>query len=258
MRARHHHQASLFHGSCETHEGYGFGCADFEDFRQYYGDTCALCGITKRRMAIDHDHAVTRGNPVRGLLCLACNSGEISHVDRGIVPIDETVREYLRHPYRLRGGLLPYDPRVHVSVVDLTPTDQAELDRLAPLSPFLPVCGVVERVRDADPAFEHPRVAECLAHGDIRPVLRLIWMLNHRYLDVDIADPTCGGRRAARDWPGFRIYVDDRDAAMWRRAERVARKRRISIEALLVEALTHDVGIQHELHRASTVEAGQP
>lgn len=247
MRRAARHHASLFHGSCGTHWGYRLTCSQFEDFRRFYEDTCALCGVSEPRMAIDHDHAITwPANPVRGLLCLRCNSGTISHVDRGIHPIDGPVREYLAHPYRLGGIPLPYEPRVSVSLAELSPADLSEVKRLERL-PF--TCGIVRRTTEAGPRFDHPQIAACLEHGDIRPVMRLVWMWKHDLHTVDISDPTCGGLREPSRY-GLRLYFSD-EPLLWRRAEKEARRRGISVAALVELAVAASPDVQREMAAAA-------
>jgi hypothetical protein len=38
--------------------------------REAMGNTCALCGKSHKRMAVDHDH---KTGEIRGILCLRCN-----------------------------------------------------------------------------------------------------------------------------------------------------------------------------------------
>jgi hypothetical protein len=105
-------------------------------------------------------------------------------IDHGEYAIDDVTREYLTNPwYLVRKGLrLPYEPQVHVSINALSDRDRTELHRL--LKEFSPY-----GVRKAKPAFEHSGIAACLAHNDVRPLMRLR-LLHFRGLhDHNIAEP---------------------------------------------------------------------
>jgi hypothetical protein len=221
---------SLFHGACKTHNGYGLGCVGYEELRRYYGDPCALCGNARRRMHIDHDHTIGV-HAIRGLLCPTCNTGHMKLVDQGVYPIDAATREYLMHPYHLGGNRLPYEPQVHVALDDLNAQDR---DRIAGLSRgvFRPYA-----IRPRVKAFDHEGVAACLNHNDIRPIMRLIWLGQRGLSQLDIADPTRGGREHPFSWPGARLYIGRDDFATWSLAERVAKRRRVSLSQLVIEAL---------------------
>lgn len=175
----------LFHGSCLTHQQYGMDCNDYTDLRRDHGDRCRLCGATHAWMSTDHDHELGMG-AVRGLLCPRCNTGHMRRIDWGERAIDDRTREYLINPWYLaRHGLTTaHDPRVHVSVRQLSAADQIEVDRLRRSGHPSPY-----RMRKAAPRFEHRGVAACLAAGDIRPAMRLVWMVDSGLLDTDIARP---------------------------------------------------------------------
>lgn len=174
-------QPSLFHGSCLTHTQYGLTCTGYEAFREDHQDRCRLCGQAKRNMNVDHDHQ--RGmSSVRGLLCARCNVAHMGRVDRGEYAIDFGTRNYLLTPWYLarRGEQLPYEPMVSVSIADLSDPDRTEVARLA---------GRIRVTGRSVPEFEHPGIAACLAHGDLRPIRRLLWLHVRGALTCDITRP---------------------------------------------------------------------
>jgi hypothetical protein len=176
----------LFHGSCPTHEQYGMTCQDYNDLRADSNGCCNLCGDTHGWMNIDHDHELG-GGAVRGLLCPRCNAGHMRRIDWGERAIDDRTREYLISPWYLRRHdlCLSYDPRVQVAPTDLNSADQTELVRLCRLS----VGTSHYAARKAQPAFTHPGIAACLRARDLRPVMRLVWMVDRGLFDTDIAAP---------------------------------------------------------------------
>ncbi|GAA2346615.1 hypothetical protein GCM10010170_033520 [Dactylosporangium salmoneum] len=106
-------------------------------------------------------------------------------IDWGERPIDETTMRYLINPWYLRrhGKSLSYHPKVHVSVSQLSNADQRELHRLSA------VYVNAHWILRASPVFEHPGIAACLAGGDTRPVMRLLWSYAYWGLpNLDIAD----------------------------------------------------------------------
>lgn len=175
----------LFHGSCTNHNLYGLSCDDYTDLRRDHDDRCALCHARHAWMNVDHEHLLGM-RAVRGLLCPRCNAGHMRRIDWGERVIDGRTRDYLINPWYLqRQGLTTaYDPRVRVAIADLSDADQTELHRIATQA-------VISRhsVYEARPCFEHPGIAACVVADDIRPVMRLIWMLERRRLHTDIAAP---------------------------------------------------------------------
>lgn len=177
--------APLFHGSCTTHNSYWLDCDDYTKLRRDHDDKCALCWGTHPWMNIDHDH-VLGPKAIRGLLCPRCNAGHMRRVDAGERAIDDRTREYLVNPWYIRrqGRSLAYDPRLSVSIAALGPDDQDELIRL-----YEDGVSCDYSLRNAKPSFEHVGLTARLMTGDVRPVLRLLWMLDRGRLDTDIAAP---------------------------------------------------------------------
>lgn len=173
----------LFHGSCTSHKGYGLTCDDYTELRRDHNDRCALCGDTHGWMNVDHDHEIAWW-AVRGLLCPRCNAGHMRRIDWGERAIDDRTRDYLINPWYLRRRELctAHDPRVRVSIAELSPADRTELTRLVGMSVISD-----HSVRQARPDFKHPGIAACLAARDLRPVMRLIWMADRRLLNTDIS-----------------------------------------------------------------------
>lgn len=51
---------------------YGLTIEEFDALVLRHGGCCGICGKSKKRMVVDHDH---KTNLVRGLLCVSCNVG---------------------------------------------------------------------------------------------------------------------------------------------------------------------------------------
>lgn len=175
--------APLFHGACGNHEMYGLTCEDYTALRRDHDDQCRLCCSRHPWMNIDHEHPLGM-RAVRGLLCPRCNAGHMRRVDWGERAIDDRTRDYLMNPWYLRQRNLAasYDPRVSISAVTLNAADQVELSRLVTMPVITP-----HSVRKARPNFLHPGIAACLVAHDVRPILRLIWMVDRGWLSTDIA-----------------------------------------------------------------------
>lgn len=175
--------APLFHGSCGNHELYGLNCDDYTALRQESNGMCYLCGSRHPWMNIDHDHLLGM-RAVRGLLCPRCNAGHMRRIDWGERAIDDRTRRYLLSPWHLqRQGLSPaYDVRIRVALSWLSEADQAEIQRLANPSGHSHYSVLM-----AKPRFEHQGLAARVVAGDIRPVMRLIWMIKRGRFHTDIA-----------------------------------------------------------------------
>lgn len=145
---------------------------------------CALCRLGGQRLVYEHDHDIGNHGG-RGMTCQSCNAGHMTGIDQGRYAIDPVTRMYLIEPWHLArlGKRLHYDPVIHVSVADLNLADRRELNRLS--WEFIS-CGF--SMRSAQPQFTHPEIANLVALGEVRCVLRLR-VLNIRGLhDLDIAE----------------------------------------------------------------------
>lgn len=164
-------QATLFHPSCHTHRMYGMRCDEYELLRLRGKYLCELCGRSKDRLVIDHDHDVDE-YAVRGVICDKCNA-HMRRIDSGERPIDERTGAYIVNPWYLarEGRRLDYEPAVNVQPHKLSKHDMAQLVRIRNEH----WCSHSSLLRHP-PDFEHPGVAECVAHNDFRPVLRLMWL----------------------------------------------------------------------------------
>ncbi|MCG5464189.1 endonuclease VII domain-containing protein [Micromonospora sp. MED01] len=178
--------APLFHGTCTTHESYRLSCRDYTELRRDHDGRCALCGDAHGWMNIDHDHELGIG-AIRGLLCPACNAGHMRRIDAGERAIDDRTRRYLIEPWYLRrqGLCLAHDPRLHISVSDLSRHDRREVARLAEYS-SAPSEFALRRVGSK---FERADLSRRLAVRDYRPIFRLVWMFLRGWHDIDIAAP---------------------------------------------------------------------
>lgn len=164
-----------FHRTCLTHAaGWRIDCDEFDAIYARANYACELCGSDKR-LGIDHEHRLGIDG-IRGVLCPKCNGGHMRRVDSGERPVAGPTLTYLLRSWHATkdGGTLGYDPAPHVSVNGLSQTDRETLRTFNEKNPG---------------AFEHPGLAACVAHGDLRPVWRLGFMVFWKRLDVDIADP---------------------------------------------------------------------
>lgn len=144
---------------------------------------CALCRQSGQRLVFEHDHNVGI-HAGRGMTCQSCNAGHMAGIDAGRYAIDMPTRHYLMYPWHLaRLGLrLPYDPRIHIAVVDLDADDREALDSVSDES------DAEYQIRKVRPQFGHPRLTAALTHGDIRPILRLQLMNRLGFISHDIAE----------------------------------------------------------------------
>lgn len=58
---------------------YAMTLEEFDNRLAAQGGGCAICGLLKPRMSVDHDHSccpgmISCGNCIRGILCTTCNS----------------------------------------------------------------------------------------------------------------------------------------------------------------------------------------
>lgn len=53
-------------------KAYGITQEDYEQMLDAQSNQCAICGVYRAKLAIDHDHKTGK---VRGLLCRKCNRG---------------------------------------------------------------------------------------------------------------------------------------------------------------------------------------
>jgi hypothetical protein len=86
---------------CQAHEGYRLNCQQYEGLLQGSAGRCQICDFPAERMPqrkLYIDHGGAPGSwPVRGLLCIRCNS----RLERGI-PFNDAATAYLANAWYLR------------------------------------------------------------------------------------------------------------------------------------------------------------
>lgn len=195
-------QLTVFHGACSTHEkSFRLTCDEMEDVRAHSGYACGICGNYGAGFVIDHDHAISP-HAVRGTLCKRCNTNYMSRIDNGLYPICDRTFAYISNPWYLarRGKTLGHNPRVSVSVDELSTRDRAEVDRILARAVYRYDGQFRDHAaREMNPHFEHPGLAACIAHRDLRPVLRLLRMASDWQrpdLDISTLGPDVPGGHA--------------------------------------------------------------